>query len=377
MGGKGAKKSISEYGELGIETERGIYWAGERVEGNVCLVVNKGFPIKGIEIRLKGKERTKFRTGSGKHRHTHRGTHICCDYKGELITIKENIIMPGQYQFPFSFILPDSLPGSFYYKEGSKEGEISYELIAGSISADKSVSQLFYFLPFQLQQQMPTAKTNQKQSKHLRIVGCCSSPGDSILHYELDKNYLHTTDKINIQITIDNQNSLAPITNIRLKIIQKLGLKSTSGFNQHTHRKHLTVYERYMPAVVPAGGQLNEGIIFSVSIPEKYSQMPTTGGELVECSYTALITIYYEGCCISGEGTEFMLLMHYPEVERVNLEERGNMEWEPRVFRKSNLVMDQIINEPEGASYLDPIEMPGGEPQFGYPPQEDIYQTLQ
>ena len=360
MGGKSSNKCISEYGQLGTQTDHGIYRAGETVEGNVYLLVNKAFPINGIEIRLKGKEEARYRTGHGKHKQIHRGEHVCCDYKAQLVAIKENILMPGQYQFPFTFILPDSLPGTFHYESRRVKGDISYELQASTIVIEKSISPLVYFLPFQVQEQLPSATINQKQSKILQVSGCCSSPGFTTLHYQLDKNYLNTTDNIKIMVELDNKSCTARIKGIGLTIMQRLSLKSSP--DAIVKQKEKKVYVTDVEAIVPAAGATNQGIIFEAAIPAKYSQMPTTGGQLVHCNYSAVISLRYGGCCKRGESTEFALLMHYPDIHPVNLQLTPDIQWDPQVFNQNALILNQIINqEPEGASFLLPAQMPIGD----------------
>jgi len=91
------------------------------------LDIKRNFPCPEIKLKLEGKEKVKWYTqhqekyGPDDHHYRtvtkeHKDSHKCYSNKFIIHKFNSNEIFTGQYQFPFSFILPDDLPSSFCYE---------------------------------------------------------------------------------------------------------------------------------------------------------------------------------------------------------------------------------------------------------------------
>ncbi len=118
---------------ISIELRKEEFTGGDTVEGAVLVQLDQDTPYRGIRLVLKGYEEASWREGSGKTRHTHSETRSFFDEEitlegrprlgfGELLAdsfkgvfSKDNyeVLHPGTYRYPFSYVLPPNLPGEY------------------------------------------------------------------------------------------------------------------------------------------------------------------------------------------------------------------------------------------------------------------------
>jgi hypothetical protein len=122
----GQSSSKSEYGEMYIQTEQPFCISGTTVKGNIYIQIYKQFPAERLILKIKGKEKCKWvetrtRTvGQGEERKIEHyevkfdESHIVFKYDQVIYTFSQGWIPPGQYVFPFSFMLPSECPSSAY-----------------------------------------------------------------------------------------------------------------------------------------------------------------------------------------------------------------------------------------------------------------------
>lgn len=111
---------------IAVQTSKGSYTAGERIDGCVVLQNNSQRQIDRVLVRITCKERTYWdeeiaRTiveGEGDHKrsrtvyehHSRFGKTIHCK---DIIVASQlpHVLMPGNYSYPFSYALRADLPG--------------------------------------------------------------------------------------------------------------------------------------------------------------------------------------------------------------------------------------------------------------------------
>ena len=112
-----------------VSLHQNVVYPGNVISGNVYLDVVKqsGVDCSALLFRVQGGEFTTARyttttsTGSGKNRRTHVHHHTVhgksifleINYCLKDITLQKNLPF-GQYEFPFSFVVPFGCPGSLY-----------------------------------------------------------------------------------------------------------------------------------------------------------------------------------------------------------------------------------------------------------------------
>jgi hypothetical protein len=96
----------------------------------VYLNVLKQFDGNNLNIKVQGIEKvhwiTTTHTQNGTHHHHHRATNEIFSNVVNLYTFPQNTIQPGQYAFPFSFLVPSGVPGSMIFDELHAYASITY-----------------------------------------------------------------------------------------------------------------------------------------------------------------------------------------------------------------------------------------------------------
>ena len=95
-----------------MEVHKPIYTAGEFVEGCVYLNAKQTRTYRNLVIRLTGNEYVYWREGSRKHRRTYRNHYQNYDSFFQVADFNGSI-QQGHYVFPFGFLLPATMSGSF------------------------------------------------------------------------------------------------------------------------------------------------------------------------------------------------------------------------------------------------------------------------
>ena len=111
------------------------YYPGSEVTGKVYLNVHKNeLSCVSVGSRIVGQEYAEvhYTTHSKKktHHHTARARRNFLSSQFQLAEVSSGILPRGNYEYPFSFELPRSSPGSMHYRSpaGKNQCSISYML---------------------------------------------------------------------------------------------------------------------------------------------------------------------------------------------------------------------------------------------------------
>lgn len=135
---------------LVLETDKNYYVPGEVVQGNVYINSPKPYPCSKIIMRIEGNESSWWK-GEAQQVRPNQQMHEKgkAENKGGAKIIDANFILcswnsqaylHGQYAFPFVFVLPSHIPGSYTEKKSEYRGEISYYIRCVCISPKKGSS---------------------------------------------------------------------------------------------------------------------------------------------------------------------------------------------------------------------------------------------
>jgi hypothetical protein len=130
MGGSGSKPA-----NLSIWLDRPCYNAGDTLSGKVYLLVTQpDYFADTLQVSLSGREATRIRytTGSGKKRksRTARAQRNIMVVDLPLHQFPDSKCTPGQFEFPFSLVLPETLPTSMFVDDGLSGCQVFYEISA-------------------------------------------------------------------------------------------------------------------------------------------------------------------------------------------------------------------------------------------------------
>jgi hypothetical protein len=127
-----AVEFIDSRNKIDLALSRYSYVGGDRVEGTVHLHCEVPFTAKGVLVKVRGYELASWEEWKTREKHVGEGRppeqerylHV---HKESKEFFKDSIrvyphtgvVQPGEYNFPFAYQLPASLPGTFYEHGGS------------------------------------------------------------------------------------------------------------------------------------------------------------------------------------------------------------------------------------------------------------------
>lgn len=248
MGSNSSK--VTEGGIL-IELEKPYYYPGEMIHGKIYLNFNQNFSSHGIELVLEVEEAGSFKEqkrrrhnrnsnllsnqnnkhqnlNSQNNRHTswysklRTGKRILFKSSQIIITFHNNMIYSGQYVYPFSFMLPPNLPGSFEYYDHDNMAYIKYLLQSKALSSHSNnhIQNEMLVIVRQPPQffQYPTRLSDTKNIS----TWCCFGKGSSTLNISYEKNYYCPEEKVNVICELDNTRCSLNATCIKIALVQTI-----------------------------------------------------------------------------------------------------------------------------------------------------------
>lgn len=179
-----------------------VYWSGSEITGTLILTVDEPKSYNYIKVYLEGKAYVRWTSGR-----THYIGNLRILDSSELLWTKQQAqpdgrIQPGQYNFPFRFVLPPRLPRSY---EGSY-GWIRYTLGArigtGLMKFDRVIeSRITVIQNVYITAAMYRPIRLEKQ----KTVGClCCAAGSITTTVETPKTGYCAGDNIPLQVTVEN-----------------------------------------------------------------------------------------------------------------------------------------------------------------------------
>jgi len=257
-----------------IQLQKRSYLPGEQVNGFVQLQsFNMESSSDKIKIKLEGVERVSFtyearerdyNTWGNNHNHNHYRTVIRQANSRNTVISQDSVIYqfpdrcipPGQFSFPFSFVLPSGCPSTFLYEwnENNHEcyADLKYNITAYAphTGSDAIVYQDTTNI---IVSHPPQAEHgSQKVQKSQTITCCCCcSKGDIELASYFEKNSYHPGETAYIISEIDNGDSSVDVSTLEgsfrqemiltaeghtKTIINKIGVIKLPGIPAHEKR---------------------------------------------------------------------------------------------------------------------------------------------
>lgn len=100
--------------EIFMDINREYYVAGQEVHGCAYLDVKEQRSYSCMQILVNGQEYVYWSEGSGKNRRSYSNRHHSYENSFTLHNF-QGTVPQGQYAFPFTFVLPSMMCGSFTY----------------------------------------------------------------------------------------------------------------------------------------------------------------------------------------------------------------------------------------------------------------------
>jgi hypothetical protein len=260
----------------------------------------------------------------------------------------ENVILTGQYAYPFDFILPTNLPGSFEYYDENNTAYIKYILTVKLISLeikekDVSSSALLIVRQSSRSLEYPTQLSNVKNIRNW----CCINQGFSTLNIAYPKNHYHPEESVKIICTVDNTRCRVDTNIIKLQLIQNISMKDSRNNHKFLCRK---VGEQVYKGTLPRGQsntRILEITLADIDNPtlrnidkcdHKYlfkdtnmisKLQATTYSQLINCKYYLKVSVGFDGVyCSETPQIQIPIIIYIPDVRYDVLSLKPN-NWDP------------------------------------------------
>lgn len=316
-----------------IHLERPSYSPGEQVNGTVSLEVNTPIQATDLELKFLGGEFVHFvqlekehieeidedgnKVSKQQDRYgNYSQNRVFYNFKNSIYEFQRSgtevgIIEPGQYQFPFSFVLGAETPSTFSYSwknHGHRcNATIQYIITANILDKNRGLRQGGGIAGNLAHKELIVVPRDDGLGRNRRmevtetISQCCQSHGESklVAYFEKDRYSIGSTAFIVLEI--DNRFCNAAIKDVDVKFTQKLSFKA-----QGQEQRKISTFKEIKGEGCEANSSRKGGearrfeIVISGSKPDETDIFGSCHGELVECRHKISITANMDITCYCG-----------------------------------------------------------------------------
>jgi len=211
----------------------------------------------------------------------------------------------GQYSFPFSFVLQESIPGSFKYQDSTNniEAEVTYELKADLTSSNVKVAPHLLSTQFLTVQQVLFG-TLRSVEKTVNVKGFCGllSKGSSKMKGKCDKPINVSGESVRLILEVDNSQCGASVTNMKCELHQTIILRDSQRNETKIGPKLIATKQleglRPGETWMDLRSKIVEIPLLKTNVGS--GELPASSkGELVDCSYCVKVSALVTGCSVS------------------------------------------------------------------------------
>lgn len=371
----GQSESKSEYGGMFIQTDLPYCVSGTNITGKIYIQIYKQFPVERLILKIKGKEKCKWietrtRTvGHGEHQKIETyevkfdENHCVFDFNQVIYTFNEGWIPPGQYVYPFSFVLPKECPASAYYTGSNRAvAYIKYSCKGIFDAADYTkIKDIKYKWRLVVRQVPNVIHENlfAEQEKVIYKCWCCWSLGKSHFKCLFEKNSYTSIETAKALVSMDNTNCKAKWERVVFNLKQIVTLNADG----HQYSRSNTILSKSFPGVDPYGNIDNQPLQINLAESKQSYQnhmhddikplseddlklaefiQPTTTGRCVKIQYELEILQDYEGvCCSESPRWSLLMFLQPPQLPSYGLVATP-AGWNPVVY---NVVVCNVPNQ--------------------------------
>lgn len=325
-----------------IHLDKPFYSPGEQVNGTVSIQVSVPVQATDLELKLLGGEFVYFvhpQTGkiSDISEHTanthdpneHLGNftenRVFYDFKNPIYKFHKpgtevGIIKPGQYQFPFSFLLSEEAPSSFEYNWKNKghrcNATIQYIITANVFDNNRGIKQMGGIAGNLAHKELtvvPRLSGMIRRNRRLELTEnvnmcCCLNQGEVrvVAHFENDRFRIGSSAVIVLEI--DNRHCSAAVNDVDIKLEQRLSFKARGQ-----EQRKVTILKEVKgpgcPAKVALIGKNSLKVDLGIygTRQDGADIFGSCHGELVECRHRIVIVFNMGVMCNCSKSPELHL----------------------------------------------------------------------
>ncbi|XP_065846605.1 arrestin domain-containing protein A-like [Oscarella lobularis] len=289
--------------EICIRTNKGEYVGGETIFGIVYLAVRNPIQSRKLKLKIKGHEKCEWdysysvreednwvkRTGKKK------GRTQFLELNQNLIEYEDDFPL-GYFFYPFQYVLPQGLPGTFYYKCDEKGNsvlaEVAYKIKAEVVDTSGSSDAKLKAVQLLSISDRCKIRDAAECTKTSMVKTCCCIPrGDVIVTANLDKMTYQTGEEATILIDVKNNSSINT-SHMVVRLMRGIRLRGADAHRERSKKEpkclmdvmSMSSYEgcasgsfKRTNAPIKLWSQQHE--------IDKADILPSTSGSVVRCNY--------------------------------------------------------------------------------------------
>jgi len=337
-----------------VQTNQPYYAPHSLVDGSVYIDVFKPVIAYRLDLRLKGYERVKWeelkQTQPGQPANASNITEKMKDKKEifnheiPLYQISGNLNV-GQYQFPFTFTLPDNIPGSFDIKHLDYEGRVRYSLTAALVSDRRDP--IKYKSELIVRQRPNIPNYNAPISSEQAVCVCCLSKGRSRLECSFQTDTYQPGQDAVLMCRADNRAATVAIKSFAVSLYQRISFRTKMGKETNFTRM---ICSNDFPGVAAGAENMSSPQLMSLKLEDPLAKVPGSGpkpvlqpnvaGQLINCKYDLEVRPVFDApcsCCSNVPTATIPLIIYAPPLQ--NWVSAMPMNFKPSVFQVNQIIL--------------------------------------
>lgn len=333
-------KSSTEFGSIGIKTDKPSYFQGEYLTGTIFLNILKEFNGNEVIFKLKGKEDAYWSEGVGTKKYLYSAKRVIISHQFPLFLFTQKKIPYGQFAFPFSVYLHPNLPASFVNEFGITSS-IKYKIKGELKSSNKNSKSMKNSVELKLKQAKNDLYAPPITKLSVTVDSCCFSRGLTEIETKVNKTAYLEGEIATLQCSIDNSKCKLKLVGVNLIFQRRLALKSNGG---HLNLTSQNIQSRANRLDIPK----NHGtpVISNFEIPIKSFNenklLTSTLGVQIRNTYFLIIEPIYESLCCQccTKNVETPILVYEASDAYIQQLQAPN-DWSPEIMPIQNFNWNQ------------------------------------
>lgn len=410
--------TANDYGNISIQLEHSKYTAGDQVNGWIYVSLMRNFPSNVLYLIITGKEKVRLVTvdattaqannmhnhnanlnhnninnpannpsysqpftntntnmnsntsqhiGPGQSKHIHTDKNEFFAHTFPLFSMAGNFFPFGQYSFPFSFKLPDNLPGTFV-DEWNEHGEkcfakTTYKLWAG-LKEEKGKLAVFSKQYFSVDQRFEHSTGAQLKSYQKELKGYCyKSLGELKMNCRFEKDKFFAGELALMHFEVDNSHSKSNIKKIKCQLIQNS--RYGTAARQNIKYKSNVISSTEIPGILAGEARTGQNAFpLQLLIKTAAESQATSTHNLVNNSFVLSISTEMNDClCCEAEPSTSIDVKVFNRPPSYYVPFQPAPGWNPQVmspyvctisneYRMTNEFRNQVFNDnPNAGAY--------------------------
>ena len=337
----GKKENMSKYGQFIVNLDKQVYSPKDQVSGMLYLDLLEEFPSSQVTMKVQGKEKIKYqkeveetyycedeqKDKTRTHYEEVTEKHKCFDHEFSIMNFNEPYVPRGQYQVPFTFILPSDIPSTFYKKwdsNGECYAKIHYTVKAKMESKIGGYDLLKNKQIFTINAAKSDIMLQKTVSWDDHIVHCCCfNQGRFKLSTFFEKDHYVPGESAYCVVEAENH-SKAKCNHINGMFEQEIKISSSEGSKNNRDVLYSVKARGLHPGEVLIGSDSQK-----LEIPIKGTEIhsgkdagthnTSTHGKLIKCEYFLTIKAMMNACICCGEhpNTKIPINLSNPEIQAI------------------------------------------------------------